>query len=148
MIKRSFFAAAIIFASAVAVGHSQTPDDAIKARQEIMSFVGSQMRTLAGMARGSVEFDADRAKLIGSALVPMAAALPNLFPAGSETGLDTEAAPALFDDMEGFMVQSAMLSDAARSLAAAANADQFAEAFGELSGTCRSCHSKYRVHVH
>ena len=145
MLKRYFFAAAIIFASAVSAGHSQTPDNAIKARQEIMSFIGSQMRTLSGMARGSVEFDADRAKLIGSALVPMAAALPNLFPAGSETGSNTEAAPAIIDDMEGFTVQSAALSNAARSVAAAANADQFAEAFGELSGTCRSCHSKYRV---
>ena len=145
MLKRYFFAAAIIFASAVSAGHGQTPDNAIKARQEIMSFVGAQMRTLAGMARGRVEFDADRTKLIGSALVPMAAALPNLFPAGSETGSSTEAAPAIFEDMEGFMVQSAALSNAARSLAAAADADQFAEAFGELSGTCRSCHSKYRV---
>ena len=145
MLKRYFFAAAIIFASAVSAGHGQTPDNAIKARQEIMSFVGAQMRTLAGMARGRVEFDADRTKLIGSALVPMAAALPNLFPAGSETGSNTEAAPAIFDDMEGFTVQSAALSNAARSLAAAADADQFAEAFGELSGTCRSCHSKYRV---
>ena len=145
MMKRSFLAAAIIFASAAAAGHGQTPDNAVKARQEIMSFIGSQMRTLSGMARGSVEFDADRAKLIGSALVPMAAALPNLFPVGSETGSNTEAAPAIFEDVEGFMVQSAALLNAARSLAAAANAGQFEEAFGELSGTCRSCHSKYRI---
>ncbi len=145
MVKRYFFATAIIFASAVSAGHGQTPDNAIKARQEIMSFVGAQMRPLAGMARGSVEFDADRVRLIGSALVPMVAALPYLFPAGSKTGSNTEAAPAIFDDMDGFMVESAMLSDAARSLAGAANAEQFAEAFGELSGTCRSCHSKYRV---
>ena len=145
MMKRSFLAAAIIFASAAAAGHGQTPDNAVKARQEIMSFIGSQMRTLSGMARGSVEFDADRAKLIGSALVPMAAALPNLFPVGSETGSNTEAAPAIFDDMDGFTVQSALFLDAATSLAGAANADQFAAAFGEFSGTCRSCHSKYRV---
>lgn len=145
MIKRSFCAAAIIFASAVAAGHSQTPDSAINARQEIMSFIGSQMRTLAGMARGSVEFDADRAKLIGSALVPMAAALPNLFPEGSETGLDTKAAPAIFNEPSGFMVESATLKDAAMALANAENAEQFSAAFGNLSGTCRSCHSSYRT---
>ena len=145
MMKRHFFAAAFIFAGAVSAGHGQTPDNAIKARQEIMSFVGAQMRPLAGMARGRVEFDADRVRLIGSALVPMAAALPNLFPAGSETGSNTEAAPSIFDDMDGFTVQSALFLDAARSLAGAANADQFAAAFGEFSGTCRSCHSKYRV---
>ena len=145
MVKRSFCAAAIIFASAVAAGHSQTPDNAIEARQEIMSFIGSQMRTLAGMARGSVEFDADRAKLIGSALVPMAAALPNLFPEGSETGLDTKAAPIIFYEMDGFIGESAALSEAARGLAGAENADQFSAAFGNLSGTCRSCHSKYRT---
>ena len=117
----------------------------IQGRQALMAYIGSNMRSLSGMARGDQEYNAEYVRAVGQAIAAISAALPHLFPEG--TGKDagrTEADQAIFDDPNGFAAVAAQLGDAARAVSASADSGAFAEAFPALAGTCRTCHSVYR----
>ncbi len=123
---------------------AQDSIEVIEARQAIMQFVGSNMRTLAAMQRGQAEFNVETARATGQAISVMLMAFPHLFPEGTETGGSTEASPAIFDDQTGFREAAFALESAAGKLAGIGDAEQFGAAFGDVGATCRSCHSLYR----
>ena len=77
-----------------------------------------------------------------------AVAFPVLFSDGTETGLETEASPKIFSDREGFENEASKLKAAAIRLSRSQSLDDLRGAFQELSATCESCHSVYRIHDH
>lgn len=50
---------------------SNTPEDAIQARQEIMKYIGSQMLTHGAIQSGGTEFDPSLTKDLGQAIYSM-----------------------------------------------------------------------------
>ena len=118
----------------------------IEARQGLMAYIGSNMRTVSGMARGQIEFNEQFVKTFGQSVSAISKALPHLFPEGSgkESGIRTEADDLIFSDVEGFPFAAAELGDAATRLSVAQSSGQLAEAVSSLGQTCSSCHSRYR----
>ncbi len=123
---------------------AQDPLEYIEARQEIMKFIGGQMRTLGGMQRGRVEFDAEHVRATGKAIAAMAKAFPLLFPEGTEIGGHTEAAPDIFDDPGNFRKLSSAMGQAGNELQRTASQEQLQQLFRNLNDSCKSCHSRFR----
>ena len=87
------------------------------------------------------------------AIVPLAeeirawaARIPEYFPEGSG-GAPSEAADTIWEDFEGFRDAARRHEDAAEALVKLArNGDisRLNQAFGEVAGTCKACHQRFR----
>jgi cytochrome c556 len=116
-------------------------------RHTMMEQVGEATRVLGGMARGDAPYEAGSAVNGMRVYLAVAAAWPHMFPEGTETGNDTRAAPAIWEDPEGFVAASEKFeADAAAAIETAGNGfDAFRAAFGSVAQNCRSCHEDYRT---
>ncbi len=116
-------------------------------RQAMMKNVGASMRVAAGMVQGKIPFEALAAELAMRTMNSTALGYPAMFPAGSETGADTEAAPAIWSNTAGFQAGLAKFAaDAAKAAEAAkGGADSFKAAFGAVAKNCKACHQDFRV---
>ena len=122
-------------------------DDPIANRQAIMKNVGAATGVLGKMAKGEMEFDAIQANLAMRAINNAAIGFVYLFPEGSETGGETEAAPKIWEDMAGFIAKSRdMESVTAEAIAAPAGSlDDLKAQLGKLGATCQACHEGFRI---
>ncbi|MDF1608480.1 cytochrome c [Hoeflea sp. YIM 152468] len=142
---RTFVAAAIIgaagFAPAIAADEPQV------VRQEMMKKVGGATGAMAKMVKGEADFDAAATLAALSTISEVAGSIGAYFPQGSETGFETEAAPAIWTDMDGFTAKLAGLkADADAAVAAApADLDALKAVFGPLTKNCGACHETYRL---
>ncbi|MGI9483194.1 MAG: c-type cytochrome [Hyphomicrobiales bacterium] len=122
-------------------------EDPIATRQALMKNVGAAMKVAGAMMKGQMEYDAAAAELAMRTINSSALGFPAFFPDNSKTGGDTEAAPAIWEDMAGFNKISAQFAadTAAAADAAKGGMDSFKGAFGKMAGNCKACHEKYRV---
>ena len=89
-------------------------------RHEMMEDVGGAAKTIGAMLKGEAAFDAPEANAALEVWAEAAWDFGKLFPEGSETGFDTEAAPAIWTDRAGFDEQLQQFSEATEAGAAAA----------------------------
>jgi len=149
--KRTLLLAAGFAAALSSSVVAQSPFDMpVAARGGIMAILAMNMGTLGGMARGSVEYDAEAAQEAANAIYGVSMVnFPSLFPEGSDANsiAGTRAAMAIFTDSAGFSAEWAKVQMAAPNLAAeAANGkDAMVAALGAVGSTCRSCHQAYRA---
>lgn len=136
-------------AACLAAGLAAAPAGAnpIEDRQAAMKQVGDAMKVVGAMMRGQRDYDAAAALAAFAAMNESAARYAGLFPEGSETGGDTEAAPAIWSDRAGFEEAVAKFeSDTAAAVAAApADMDAFRPVFGQVASNCKACHETYRI---
>lgn len=127
-----------------AAAHKPVPQ---QFRQSLMHQVGGAMKTLGGMAKGEIAYDAGAATKAFATMHAAGVLFGDAFPAGTETGDETEAGPAIWSDAAGFEAANAkFVSAAAAAVAAApADADAFKPVFGSVAQNCKSCHEDYRV---
>lgn len=119
----------------------------IEERQEKMKGVGKAIGVVSKMAKGEADFDAAAAL---QAFVDMKASsegFVELFPAGTETGGETEAAPAIFTDKAGFEAKYNDFNTTLDSVIASPPADLAAlqASLGEVGKQCGACHKAYRI---
>ncbi|WP_052341130.1 c-type cytochrome [Salinarimonas rosea] len=133
--------APVLFAaSALAQG------EPIAARQEIMKGVGNATRTGVQMIRGEAPFDLDTARETFAVYIDASERMPGLFPEGTETGGDTKAAPAIWEDKEGFDALFVEFGErAAAGLEATTDQASFQAALGTATQSCRTCHEQFRL---
>lgn len=142
---RSVIAAALIgaagFAPALAADEPQV------VRQEMMKKVGGATGAMAKMVKGEADFDAAAALAALTTISEVAGSIGDYFPEGSEEGFETEAAPEIWLDTEGFMAKLAQFkADADAGVAAApADLDGLKAVFGPLTRNCGSCHESFRI---
>lgn len=142
---RSLVAAAVIATGGIYA--AQAADEPQVVRQEMMKKVGGAVGASAKMAKGEVAYDAVAAKAAMETIAEVMATYPDLFPAGSEEGFETEAKAEIWQNMDDFKAKSAKLQMEAAAIAASAPADvdAFRAAFGPLTQNCGACHELYRV---
>lgn len=129
--------ATLFSASAIASG------DAAKERQALMKNVGAATGAGAAMVKGEVEFNAVAAQLVLRTMNNGGLAFGYMFPEGSETGSETEAAPAIWSDRAGF--DAAVNKFNVDTSAQVTNLEEFKAAFGAATANCGACHKAYRV---
>lgn len=132
-----------ICAATVAVAKEGVKNEAVKARQAAMGTLGAQMKTLGGMAKGAVAFDAAAATAAVATIKESASMVPALFEA-EETDPLTEAKPEIWMKWDEFTAKSDALVKAAESVDVS-TLDGVKAALGQLGGTCQSCHEQFRI---
>lgn len=144
--KRLLFAGTAI-AVMTAAAASWAAMDPIATRQAVMKNNGAAMGALVKMVKGEAPFDANAANLAVRVLYNGSIGFTDLFPAGSETGGETTAAPKIWEDMAGFQAKDADLSAATAAVIAApiTDLDGVKAALGGIGKTCQGCHETYRI---
>lgn len=121
--------------------------DPIATRKAVMKNNGAAIGALVAMAKGEAEFDARVANIAVRTLYNGSADIPALFPAGTESGGETEALPAIWSDAAGFAAKAEAMNAAAAQLIATPieNLDGVRAAVGALGQTCQGCHETFRM---
>lgn len=148
-----FIAVSVVAAVAATVAVAQaTPEElaaAVEARQAHMKSYAAALGVLGKMAKGEAAYDAAAATEAATKLVELSSIDQSGFwLAGSETGAvaDSDALPALFENLGDYTTRTAALNAAAVAMQTAAATDLAAlqAAMGALGGTCGGCHETYR----
>ena len=136
-------ALAICGVSATAIAAS----DPILVRQKIMKSNGGAAGVTGGMMKGEIAFDAKVATAAIRTMNAVSYTFGNYFPAGSETGMETTAAPKIWQDMAGFEAKLAQFQKDTDAAAAAEPKDleAFKVAMGPVMKNCKGCHEDYRI---
>ena len=135
---------ALVALGTAALAHSGVQNKDVMARMVVMSTIGDQMKILGAMAKGETPFDAAAAN---AAVLEVAAQTAQIAPM-FETRADdpkSEALPLIWEDWEGFVAVAADAEAKSEALVGTITAEaDLGPALGELGGTCKACHSKYR----
>lgn len=116
-------------------------------RQALMKDVRESAKVIGGMMRGEAEYDAAAVTEALAVFKKASGHIGELFPEGSEAGEETEAAPAIWEDREGFNeaigkwaeATDAALADVPDSL------DEAKPVLGAVFQSCKGCHDNYRI---
>lgn len=124
-------------------------ESAVKARQGFYTAISIEMGTLAGMARGEVEYDEAAASAAAANLMALASYdAPKLFVEGTSTDdlENTNALPAIWQDNDDFRAKYAALTEATAGIDQAVMGGQgnVGPVVQKLGVACRDCHQSYR----
>ncbi len=148
-----FISVSLVAALAAGAAVAQaTPEElaaAVEARHNHMKSYGGALGALGKMAKGEVPYDAAAAVAAADKLVELSSLDQSGFwLPGTETGAidDSDALPALFENLGDYATRTAALNAAAVAMQTAAATDLAAlqAAMGPLGGACGSCHETYR----
>ena len=142
--------------SAFTASAQQTPtpeqlaQSATETRQAVFKLLGYNMGVISGMARGTVEFDAQIAQRNAERIAALAPMIPELFAARDTRafGVETEALPVIWDQVDLFTEKANNLMSAANTFAETAQGGDRAAILGGLrafGSTCGNCHDTFRV---
>ena len=140
-------AAASLLASLPAAAQFAKGEDAVQYRQSAFRVLGFHFSRLGAMANGKAPYDAAAAAADGDVIAAVAKLPGNGFVAGSESGHNTRALPAIWKEEPKFKDLNAKMIDATGKLAVAAksgNLDQLKAAFGPAAQSCKACHDDFR----
>lgn len=121
--------------------------DPIETRQQMMKDTREAAKVVGGMLKEEQPFDAVAAMDALKVWENTAAQVGDLFPAGSETGHDTEAKSTIWSDREGFEQKLADFGTAVDAAIAAGpdSLEALNTAAGPVFKTCKACHEGYRI---
>lgn len=116
-------------------------------RHELMEDVGKAAKPVGKMLKGERDFDVDVLMASLQTWRDVSMVFGDLFPAGSETGNDTEAAPAIWEDRAGFDEALGNFRDATAAALAAkpTTLESTKPVVGPIFKTCKGCHDTYRI---
>ena len=157
MIKKVITAAAIVASTSFMLAvNAQDPtpqqqaEQAAETRQSVFRLFRYNLGAISGMARGTVEFDAEVAERNARRIAAMAPMIPELFAAMDtrEYTLETEALPVIWEQFDLFQERAQALVDGANTFAdIAAGGDRMATlgAIRAFGANCGNCHETFRV---
>jgi cytochrome c556 len=142
MLKKSLFVL-FVATAACSAGAGEGPQ---KERHELMESVGKAAKPVGAMLKGEADYDWSTVETSLQTFKDVSGKFGALFPEGSDTG-DTEAAPAIWEDRDGFNQALQEFADAAAAALAAAPAtlDDAKPVLGGVFKTCKNCHDTYRI---
>ncbi len=116
-------------------------------RHELMEDVGAGAKTIGKMLEGEEAFDAVAAMQALQTWDHASGVYGDMFPAGSESGYDTEAKATIWSDRAGFDAALQTWAEAVDAAIAANPQDlgSLEAAAGPVFEKCKACHEEYRV---
>jgi len=126
---------------------AQADEGAINYRQKVMDAVGGTMQSMVAIAKQEVPHGAHLA-VHARNMAGLATVVPDVFPAGSGEGADTDALPKIWSEPEAFKERLTAFVDAAKNLDAVVSSGDmsgFGEALGGLGKTCKGCHDNFKA---
>lgn len=135
--------AGLILVAGVAVAKEGVQDPTVKARMDLMGTIGMNTKVLGDMATDKVAFDAAAALAAKEALVAASADIAAKFEPQA-TDPVAEAKPEIWTNWDDFVAKAGTLNAAATALDPA-SLEGVKAGMGAVGGTCRDCHSTYRM---
>ena len=129
--------------STAALAHEDVKNPVVKTRMMAMKAIGGSMKTLVGMAKGEMAFDAEKANAAMAVIAEKSAMAAPLFEA-NETDPESEALPAIWENWDDFVKKMDDLTVASKANMTLADAGSVGAALGQVGGACKACHSDYR----
>jgi cytochrome c556 len=131
---------------------AQSPESpgekAIKYRKSIYQVILWNLAPLGAMAQEKAPYDAREFAMRAERVNAMSYMLEEAYPAESQSGADTRAKAAIWQNRADFEAKLAALQRESAELANVAEAGDFdtsRAAFFEMANTCKSCHDEYRT---
>jgi cytochrome c556 len=144
-------AAGLVAAAGVAAAEL-TPEQAeraVETRQSVLHLMAWNISPLGAMARGRMDFDAERVATNADRLLALSRMLSDAFAADTRgTGVETEALDVIWEQADDFAAKVQANMDAAGALvevAGTGDEDAIKEAIGRLGSSCGSCHDDFRI---
>eukprot|EP00913_Durusdinium_trenchii_P021380 g20093.t1 len=136
-------AAAMLCLGFAAIAAAQ--ENPVEKREQMMKQIAQASGAMRAIAKGEKPYDAEVVKSALTTVSTNIKAFPDQFPPGSEG--NSEAAPAIWDNMEDFRAKAAKLGSDADALLASMPADTAGvqKAVQTLGSNCGSCHETYRL---
>lgn len=131
--------------------HAQDVNGAVKARKALMQLYAHYLGGLGAMAKGEVDYDADKAAAMASSLAAVSASDQSaMWPAGSDTdalGEATAALPVIWTTFPAIAESGKQMGEAVAKLNEVAGTDlaSLQGAMGAVGQACGSCHKTYRL---
>jgi len=140
--RTTLMLAALVFAAPLPAA-----DDPRHERHEVMEGVGDAAKPVGKMLKGERDYDPAVVMTSLGTFHEAAGKFGSLFPPGSETGEDTRAAPAIWEDRAGFEEALAKLGKAVDAAIAAnpQTLDAAKPVLGPVFNACKGCHDNYRL---
>jgi cytochrome c556 len=132
-----------VLVGGVAIAKEGVKDPQVKARQELMSVVAGNTKTLGEMAGGKIPFDATAAAAAKAALAAAAAEIPAKFEPQA-TDPVTEAKAEIWTNWDDFVAKSEALLKAAEAVDTT-SVETIGAGMGAIGGACKDCHTTYRM---
>ncbi len=127
-----------------AAAHQGVQNPAVMARMNSMSAIADSVKVIGTMARGTLEFDADAARLAAIEIAAQAARTPALFE-DREDDPKSEARAVIWTDFEDFVEKSNALEALALDISQTiSEPSDLAPALSRLADNCKACHGDYR----
>lgn len=117
-------------------------EDPVTVRMAVMKAIAGNLKVIGDMAKGTTEFDAEKANDALSRMAMRAGQVPAVFES-NVTNDESEALPAIWENWDDFVAKSNVLETAAAS-ASVSSAEDLGLAIRAVGGTCRDCHQTYR----
>ncbi|WP_430465491.1 c-type cytochrome [Tabrizicola sp.] len=140
--KTLVISAMLMSGAAFAAGTEATDPDVI-ARKDLMKSVVAATKVLGTMASGEVAHDAAAAEAAKQALIAASGEIEAKF-TNNAADPASEAKAEVWTNWEDFLAKGKALGDAAGALDVA-SAESIGAGMGAIGGTCKDCHSTYRV---
>jgi len=138
---------AAVLAVAITGGTAIADDELRHERHELMESAGDAAKSVVPMLRGETGFDADELMTSLQTWLDVSRRVGALFPAEEDTGDDTRAAPAIWEDRAGFEEALGELRAAVEVAvdAAPATLEEAKPVVQPILGKCKNCHDNYRL---
>lgn len=144
IVKQLTLAATALTISAFgAVAETEATNPTVIKRMDSMKALGGSMKTLSGMAKGEMAFDATKANAAVAMIAEQGMMVPALFEANEEDPA-TEALPAIWENWDDFVAKNDDMVVAAKGVGEIADQGAIGAALGQIGGTCKACHDDYR----
>ncbi|MDJ0761313.1 MAG: cytochrome c [Woeseiaceae bacterium] len=128
----------------IAIASDDAPQ---QVRQDLMKDVRQAAKPVGNMLREKEAFNAETMMSSLMVFAKVADQYGAQFPEGSESGFETEAAPAIWEDREGF--DMALMEFAEATKIAIESGPQTLEdartTVSPIFKTCKGCHDNYRI---
>lgn len=133
----------LVMAGGIALAQSKAADPDVNARQTMMQGNGSAMKTLGGMAKGEIAFDAAAAAAAKATLVANSADTTAKFTANASDP-ESRAKAEIWTNWDDFATKAADLGKAAAALDTS-SLDGVKAGLRAVGGACRACHTAYKA---
>lgn len=140
---KAFTIGAVLAAGAAFAQQDPTDPNAV-ARSVLMKTVGMNTGILGNMASGKEPFDAAKAAGAKAALIEASAKIEETFMEQGAADPASEAKAEIWTNWEDFLVKAKALGDGAAAVDVA-SAETIGAGMGAIGGSCRDCHTSYRV---
>lgn len=133
-----------VLASGAAFAEGDATDPAAIEREKVMKAIGGAMGTLGGMAKGEIPYDAAAAEAAKAALITASGGVAAAFETQGGEDATSEAKPDIWTSWEDFVKKSDAMT-AAATAADVSSVEAIGASLGAIGGTCKDCHTTYRV---